>query len=561
MKLCLADFAPLTPAEEQIVAQLRQGDLNRLGDGHIPGASNPHCLVRAEILRFILLGGDDATRPHEKGISVSGGWIEGSLDLEGCRIPRDIELQDCYLEAVPNLRSAIIDNLFLNGSQLPGLQAVRIEARGGIYLRGATVTGEIRLSGGRLNGSLECDGVKIDCPGDWAIVADGLAARSVLLRGAIVQGGIDLIGARLGASLDVTGATIVRPTGIAINADSLDVGGGVMLRGATIEGETRLIGARLGGDLDATGVKLSQPGETALHINRAVIRGGFLLCKGAVVHGALDMTAASIDTIHDEEACWPANGDLLLNRCLYNAFIGGPVDAARRLDWLARQEPSRWGEDFWPQPFEQLALVLHEMGHGDDARAVLISKERLQRSAKRQRVSNPLWRRLLAIKDSFLGITVGYGRQPLRSFGWLFIFWILGVSIFAFAEMQSAIKPNSPVVLRSPEWTMCSILQSEQRFMPSTEQWARGRAAEGQSQLDCFRDQLEASSFPSFNSWMYSLDTLFPVLTMGQKEIWRPDPSKQWGSLIMTYFYFQEVVGWALSLLAIAGFSGLVKSR
>jgi hypothetical protein len=26
------------------------------------------------------------------------------------------------------------------------------------------------------------------------------------------------------------------------------------------------------------------------------------------------------------------------------------------------------------------------------------------------------------------------------------------------------------------------------------------------------------------------------------------------------YFYFQSVIGWALSLLAIAGFSGLVKS-
>jgi hypothetical protein len=30
--------------------------------------------------------------------------------------------------------------------------------------------------------------------------------------------------------------------------------------------------------------------------------------------------------------------------------------------------------------------------------------------------------------------------------------------------------------------------------------------------------------------------------------------------LAVSYFYFQSIVGWALSLLATAGFSGLVKS-
>lgn len=557
----LADFVPLSPAEERILAELKHGDFDRLGDGLIPTEPAPERLIRAEVLRFILLGGDEENRPHEKGIRVSGGWIRGALDLEGCRIPRDVRLKDCVLEGVPNLRSAIIDNLFLDGSVVPGLQADRIEARGGIHLRSSVVRGEISLSSARLSGSLECDGALIENPEHWAIVADGLSARSVLLRGAKLRGGIDLTGSRLGADLDVTGATIDRVGGIAISAGGLDAGRGVILRGATIDGAATLVGARIGGDLDATAVKLSRPGEIVLQLNRAVIRGGFFLCEGAVVKGALDLTAASIDTIHDEEACWPAEGDLLLNRCLYNAFIGGPVEADQRLDWLSRQEPQRWGEDFWPQPFEQLAHVFREMGHDEDAREVLIEKERLQRTARRARTSNLLWRRLLSVKDWILGVTVGYGRQPLRSFGWLFMFWLIGVAVFSFANTQAALKPNSPVVLRSPEWTMCGIPQSEQRLMPATEQLARGRAAEGQSQLDCFRDQIEASSFPPFNAWMYSLDTLFPVLEIGQKEMWRPDPNKRWGSAVMSYFYLQAVIGWALSLLAIAGFSGLVKSK
>jgi hypothetical protein len=557
----LIDFGPLSAAEKRILAELKHGDFDRLGDGLVPAEASPERVIRAEVLRFILIGGDDENRPHEKGIRVSGGWIQGALDLEGCRIPRDIRLKDCVLDTVPNLRSAIIDNLFLDGSIVPGLQADRIEARGGIHLRSAVVNGEISLSSGRLGGSLECDGTRIENPEHWAIVADGLSARSILLRGANIRGGIQMTGVRLGGDLDVTGAKIESAGKIAISANGLEAGGGVILRGATIEGATKLVGARIDGDLDATGVSLSQPGDIVLQLNRAVIRGGFFLCDGAIVKGALDLTAASIDTIHDEQACWPAKGDLLLNRCLYNAFIGGPADAERRLEWIARQEPKRWGEDFWPQPFEQLALVFREMGHDEDARVVLVAKERLQRQARRERTSNLLWRRLLSFKDRLLGITVGYGRLPLRSFAWLFLFWLVGVAIFNFADSQSALKPNSPVVLRSPEWTMCGISQSEQRLMPATEQLARGRAENGQSQLDCFRHQIEASSFPPFNPWMYSLDTLFPVLEIGQKEVWRPDPNQRWGSLVMTYFYFQAVVGWALSLLAIAGFSGLVKSK
>jgi hypothetical protein len=47
----------------------------------------------------------------------------------------------------------------------------------------------------------------------------------------------------------------------------------------------------------------------------------------------------------------------VLNRCLYGALLAQATDAEPRLAWLARQTPSRWGEDFWPQPYEHLAKV------------------------------------------------------------------------------------------------------------------------------------------------------------------------------------------------------------
>jgi hypothetical protein len=556
----LDDFRPLLPSEEVVLSRLLSGALDRIGDGARPNTDDPARAIRAAFLRFLLLGGEEGYRPHEKGIRVSGAWIQGVLDLEACRVFRDIWLKDCRFDAIPVFRSSIIDRLFLDGSLLPGLQAERLEARGGMYLRGAHITSEVRLSDSRLGGNLVCDGATIQSRGGFAINAEGIEARNVFLRGADVRG-INMRGARLEADLDCAGAIVSRPDDVAIAADAIQVGGSVLLRAAHIDGEVRLTGARIGSDLDCTSTVVTNVGHDALQITRSVIEGAFFLRKEAKINGTLAMTGASMGTLHDEALCWPGEGDLLLNRCRYGAFIGGPVDAEGRLNWLSRQVPERWGEDFWPQPYEQLASVFRDMGHDEDATKVLIEKERLQRRARRNRARQPLLRAVLAAKDGILAITVAYGRQPLLAFVWLAFFWALGVAMFAYAERESAFKPNSTVILRSPEWTLCGIDRSEQRFLSSIQMDASGRAEKGQTQLSCFRQQWEASSYPEFNAWMYSIDVLLPVLEMDQKTYWRPDPSKPSGGSALSYYYFQSMVGWVLSLLAVAGFSGLVKSR
>lgn len=557
----LDSFRPFTGAEAKVVAYLSSGNFDRLGDGLLPELEDDTRNMRAELLRFLILG-DNSYRSHEKGVRVSGAWITGILDLEGCRIPRDIGLKDCRFEASPVLQSAIIDNLFLDGSHLPGLQADRLEARGCISVRGAIVTGEIRISGARIGGSFEADGVSIASPEGIAIEASGLEARGgILMRGADIKGGLNLSGVRLGGDVNAVGGQITRPGEIALNGDGIVAGGDLALRGAKIMGETRLLGARFVGDIDCTGAALSQPGGHALRLNRATVEGAFFLRQGAAINGTLDLTATTIGAIDDDQESWPKTGDLLLNRCQYGAFIGGPVDAVDRLDWLSRQSPDRWRADFWPQPYEQLAMVLGAMGHDEDARAVLIEKERLQRRARRARARNPALRIALAITDGILAITVRYGRQPLLALIWLVMFWAIGAVVFDIAEGQGAVKPNSPVVLRSTEWTMCGLDQSSNRYMPSSSQVLAGRAMAGENQLTCFLRQPEASSYPEFNAPMYSLDVLLPVLSIEQKEFWRPDPTKPKGAFTLNYFFFQSIVGWALSLLAVAGFSGLVKSK
>jgi hypothetical protein len=186
--------------------------------------------------------------------------------------------------------------------------------------------------------------------------------------------------------------------------------------------------------------------------------------------------------------------------------------------------------------------VLREMGHEEDARAILIEKDRLQRAARLVRA--PLQRRaVLRQWDAVLWHTIRYGREPLRAAGWLAGVLLLGTIVFFAAHEAGALKPSNPFVLRSAEWVDC----------------AGGGAGQG-TQLACFLESDAGQSYPAFNALVYSADTLLPIVDLEMQRFWLPDERTPRGALTRAYLWFQIAAGWALSLLAVAGFSGLVRA-
>ena len=257
----LRDFGPLSAAEQTIVASLDTGIFDRVGAGGTPAEGDASREVRAALIRLLMLGAPDAPRLHEKGLRLSGAWIRGVLDLEGCRIRRDIGLADCRFEATPILRSAVVDTLFLDGSVLPGLSADRLEARGGVYLRGADVGGAVLLSGARIGGEVVLDGATLNAPDGVALEASGIeTGGDFTLRGATCRGAVDLAGARLGGDLGASGATILRAGATAFDGDGLAAAGDLAMRAAQITGEARFVGARIGGDVVLDGGTFEAPG-------------------------------------------------------------------------------------------------------------------------------------------------------------------------------------------------------------------------------------------------------------------------------------------------------------
>ena len=530
--LRLKDWGPL-PAERKLATEMGTGQTVVIGDGTLPPEDPPEDrVIRTGFLRALILGRIKGHMPHEKGVRVRGAYLRGDnpdgeethgLDLEGCDLPGDLGLFACRIPDHLLLRSASLRNLYLNASHLgAGLDADRLRATGGVFLRGEGKTG------------------------------------SPEHRPFVAMGEVRLLGAKLGGSLACNGARLTAgETGMALNADGLEATGTVFLRGLEATGEVRLPGAKLGGDLDCNGARLTaakspQTGERgkALNLQGARVTGVLFLRDGATVSGVLVLTEADIGTIVDDPGCWPKAGDLVVDGCRYGAFVGGsPVDARRRIDWLLLQPKSHLDSDFRPQPWEECARVLRAMGHEADARAVMIEKEKRQRKARRDRLrrehlyEDAAW---FSFWDALMGITTRYGRQPLLAFAWLAGLILLGLGVFEGARNAEALKPNDSIALRSAEWVDC---------VPGAERYS----GEG-SQLACFLEQPEGRGYPAFNPLVYSADALLPIFDLGMQEYWVADENTGFGQGARVYLWVHVTLGWALSLLAVAGFSGLIRT-
>ena len=300
----LEEFEPLRPAERKLVAEMASGMTVVLGHEVPSENADPDLRLRASFVRYLALGGCEACRPPEKGVSVRGAYIEGDgpeggetrgLDLEGCILQGDLRLFRCRIPDQILLRGTSIESLFLDRSCLSvGISGERLTARGNLLLRHATVAGIVRITQAKIGGGLDCDGSTIqatEVAGEEqrvAIEADGLeVGGSVFLRGVKVSGPIRLISAKIGGQLACNGSKFTAEkdapaiAGVALAGDSLEVGGGVFLDDADVLGEMRLPGAKIGGDFQCPGGRFR-----ALH-DAAGKAGNAILADRLEVHGAV----------------------------------------------------------------------------------------------------------------------------------------------------------------------------------------------------------------------------------------------------------------------------------
>ena len=276
----------------------------------------------------------------------------------------------------------------------------------------------------------------------------------------------------------------------------------------------RLLGADIGGDLSCVGGHFSNPGSDALSAERAIISGVFFLGEFASpVEGTINLAHAEAGVLADDEAGWPAPGNLVLDGFVYGAIAGkAPTAAAKRLDWLKRQPAG----DFRPQPYVQLAKILREMGHERDAREVSIARQEAWIGSGDLGWRGRIWHR-------FLGLTIGHGYKPWKVL-WFFLgIVILGSAVFGLAEYAGLMVPAKERVY-----------------------------------LDARYPELPPE-YPRFQPHLYSLDVFLPIVDLHQESFWLPKAGTGWGWAVMAYLWLHILLGWVLTTVAVAGLTGLVR--
>lgn len=467
----------------------------------------------------------------ERHLQFTGSTFDGEIKLGGARISGGLLLDDVTMKALTGHRIATGGDLILDGAKASGLvsfymasvggnftlddavldrpgklvlEASSMTVAGGCYARRSRFAGEVTLRHSRVRGAVTFSGSTLDNPDGVALRADraDIEGGLWLLDPARVTGTLNLVGARVGRSLVISGASLHNPGALALNATGAEVQGGIEANGLKAEGTVKLSDANVTGPVRLRDARLSSPDGVALDANGLRTSSLMDCCEGFSADGQLSFAGAAIGgplcfnhaTVSSLKCRRLATPELILR---WAAVPAGPVELSFARVGVLRDDPAMWPsqvrldglvyetlepivdvrerlrllekdlDGYRPQPYEQLAAASRRLGHDDEARSVMMAKQR-RRTAGAGWVTR-WWGRL---QD----ITVGYGYRPLRAAGWLLLALTIGSIAFGL---------HPPV-------------------------------------------KLDPVSAKGFEPVIYTLDVLLPLVELGQQDAFEPDDGFRW---------------------------------
>ena len=484
--------------------------------------------VRAEVIAALLLGAVPPEHGRTAAIRLDGGRITGMLGLEHAVITGPVRLRHCEFETAIDLSGAKTRDIDLEGSKFTGLLAPLAQVDGNLSLTGCDCTGEVVLTGGRITGALQLQKARLNYPGNAALLGNRLVVDGDLLaQQAVIDGGLWLDAAKIGGTVSLDGATLRHEGNVAFNGANLSVGAALQARfGFSAAGEVLLADASTGGQVDFEGASLSNPGGNALLATGLNAGADIRLAPGFAARGAIRLTRARAGAEIRMDGVRVSNPGGNAIRCRYaqasalvldkTPRVEGVVDLCHSRFTSIRDDPACWPErlrisglsydvldpplpathrvrwlrrdadGYQPQNYETLAAMYRTMGDDAGARVVLLGGER-ERRAQLPRYARA-WSWLQEV-------TVGYGYRPLRAAAWLTVLLALGTLVFG---------------LHHPP-------------------------------------PFQAAPHPAFNPFIYTVDLLVPLVSLGMRNSYDPQGPQRW----LAYFFI--AAGWIFVTTIAAG--------
>ena len=462
---------------------LTRGDL-RLDEGF--NGSGEVDLVGAHIGGQLVCTGGQFSNPNGYALNADSFSVEGHMYCdEGFSASGEVSLLGAHIGGWLDCTGGQFSN-----ADGRALTADRLTVDQDMYCdEGFAASGEVNLFGAHIGGRFNCTGGQFSNPNGIALNADGLTVDGSMIcsEGFLASGEVRLLGAHINSQLDCAGGQFSNPGGSAISADGLTVEQGMFCReGFSASGEVRLPGAHINGILDCRDSQFSNPGGSAISLKVATVSGR-LRMESAVLQGILDLTGAKTSSYQD-------NPTSSLQKLRLDGFVYDDIEGAtakERLEWLLRNE-----KGYSPQIYDQLASVYRRTGHDEDARRILIAKQRRRSAAGN--LAGKIWGWLLYL-------TVGYGYRTWLAALWLIGFLILGTVLFGSVYRGELTPANKPDVQ------------------------------------------------PPFQPFLYTLDLLLPVVSLHVHDAWIAHDAAQVWSVIFI------IVGWILATAVVLSLTGLLK--
>jgi hypothetical protein len=229
----------------------------------------------------------------------------------------------------------------------------------------------------------------------------------------------------------------------------------------------------------------------------------------------LDLSGASINTLRDDTASWPAPGSLVVKGLEYKNLahdessteehlsnnrtaLQRKLDAGERIGWLGLQGE---GDRLDPHAWMWLAQLFKEKDDIVGYRQIVCE----YRCMKARSLANPTSRSV--------GILMAHVEKNPWSILWLFLpLLMIGTSVFWWAAVTGKMQPTS----------------ADAYFA-----WASGKPF--------------PVAYPRFNPWVYTLENELPLVKFGMDDKWAPDPNLITRRNANTY-WFLACFRWVLIL-------------
>jgi hypothetical protein len=416
----------LSEAERRIWDAYPCGDWVDLRDGEPDGdGDGDRVTVRAEVLSGLLQRTPEPVDGRMPALRLRGARITDRLWLSFGRVGVPIHLEDCVLDVAPDLTGAAVRTLELRRCRLPGFDGRLLEVSGDLRLADCEVTGCLMLENATISGSFSIGGCRLVNPGARALSGGGLRVGGGFFarRGLRAEGSVRIIGAQVAGGIFCEGATLHHPDGAALCADEVVTTRVICADGFSCDGEVQLRGAQVSGEVNLYASTLRARGKA---LRGRGLTAGELILAPVAVEGLVDLSRARLGALRDSRVTWPPR--LRLDGMTYDQLLSlGPAIGARaRCSWLDRD-----ADAYRPQPYEELAGYYRRLGHDEDARRVLVAKQR-----RRRRTLNPPAR----VAGYLLDGLVGYGYRAWLAAVWLGVLLTAGTAVFT-ARPPLALDP------------------------------------------------------------------------------------------------------------------------